>query len=98
MAGLNLQPLELSDFSGGMTDNFLKGGPTRYEKAENFYLTVDHKLRQRNGQIIFSSEQDRLVSEARVGGLFTAINEEILFAHDARHVFPTPCPVETRTL
>lgn len=46
---LPTKPLEFNDFSGGITENILQGDPRRYERADNFFITVDHKLEERPG-------------------------------------------------
>lgn len=89
MGSLELKPLEIGDFSGGLTDNFLKGGITRYQAAENFLLTVDHKLEQRNGSIIYDAVYNRIPSNSRVADLFLAINDQYLLAHNSRSIYNT---------
>jgi hypothetical protein len=46
-----LQPLEMRDFSGGMTDNVIGREPSRYELAKNFFITVDKSLAVRPGSL-----------------------------------------------
>lgn len=46
---LGTKPLEFNDFSGGVTENIIQGDPRRYEKGDNFFITVDHKLLERPG-------------------------------------------------
>lgn len=82
------QPLDFSDFSGGLTDNFLQGDVKQYAKADNFLLTVDRKLESRFGTQIYDPVGYRLGSStSRVAGLFTGINESILFAHANRDIY-----------
>lgn len=47
--GLEIKPLEVNDFSGGMTDYFLQGDPKRYQRADNFWINVDKQLEVRWG-------------------------------------------------
>lgn len=51
-SGLPAKPLEFNDFSGGITENILQGDPRRYQYCDNFFITVDHKLRMRPGFVI----------------------------------------------
>ena len=46
-------PLEVSDFSGGITDVFLDGPINSYKKADNLVITENAKLRQRSGSIVY---------------------------------------------
>jgi len=55
LSSLPAQPYQVSDFSGGMTENFIGGGPTRYMAADNFLVTVDKKLEERYGSVLFGS-------------------------------------------
>ena len=62
MSSLPTQPYEVADFSGGLTENFIGGGKTRYMVADNFLLTVDKKLEERYGSLILDSVNYRLPS------------------------------------
>ncbi len=46
-----MKPLEIKDFSGGQTDNFFQGEPTRAERLYNLLIGIDHKLFSRNGSL-----------------------------------------------
>ena len=73
---MQIQPLELQDFSGGLTDNWFDSGPTRYQAADNFFITVDRKLQERFGTVPYDPVNYILpVSPRRIDGLFTYINE-----------------------
>lgn len=88
MQGLPSQPLEFKDFSGGITDNFLQGSTERYATADNFLITVDHKLEVRPGTNLYDpTAYQPENSPTRVAGLFTAINETVLFAHVNRNIY-----------
>ena len=43
------QSLEIKDFSGGMTDNFIGAALNKYEQADNMVLRQDSKLESRKG-------------------------------------------------
>lgn len=87
MTFLDAKPIEFSDFSGGLTDNFLQGGPTRYAEADNFLLSQDHKLEVRSGTRIYDPMGYTLSSGSRIAGLFTGINETLLFAHSNQDIY-----------
>lgn len=83
------QPLEMSDFSGGITENILQGDPRRYQSADNMYITVDKKLQERPGFVPFSSTGYNIPSAPgqRINGYFAVINESILLANAARNFY-----------
>lgn len=47
-----MKPLEIKDFSGGLTDNYFQGEPTRAEKLENLLIGIDHRLSTRPGTLV----------------------------------------------
>lgn len=77
----------MNDFSGGLTENFLQGDPKRYQKADNFVITVDKKLQSRDGTIPYDLTGYVLSEGMRVAGLFTGINEGYLFGHTGRDFY-----------
>ncbi len=88
---MQIQPLELADFSGGLTDNWFDSGPTRYAAADNFLITVDRKLQMRPGTIPFDPLNYLLPGQPRrVDSLFTYINESKLLVNQGRDVFVLP--------
>lgn len=88
MTGLPAQPLEFTDFSGGITENILQGDPRRYAVADNFLITIDKKLVVRPGFIPKDSVNYILpTGNQRVNGLYTFINESILMSQSARDIF-----------
>lgn len=95
MEDLAGSPLEIKDFSGGITDNFFSGDKRRYLKADNWIIQVDKQLRTRDGTIIYDSvgySLEGLTPGERIGGLYTAINETYLFGLAARNFFIQPTP------
>ena len=88
MGNLALQPLEIKDFSGGMTDYFLQGGPTRYEKADNFLINTDRKLEVRYGSAPLDSVNYQIPGPPRRIDSFILYNrEQELFAQVGRDIF-----------
>lgn len=86
---LETQPLEMSDFSGGITENILQGDPKRYQSADNMFITADKKLQERNGFIAHSTAGYFIPSAIgqRVNGYFAVINETILLTNSARNFY-----------
>ena len=88
MANLALQPLEVSDFSGGMTDHFLQGGATRYQRADNFLINVDRKLEVCPGSVPFDSTNYKIPGPPRRIDRFILFNNESeLFSQVGRDIF-----------
>ena len=46
---MRMQPLELSDFSGGITDNYVDAPLNCYQRGDNFFITTNKKLFSRPG-------------------------------------------------
>lgn len=84
-----MQPLEISDFSGGLTENYLQGDPRRYQYADNLLITIDKKLRQRQGFNILGSTSYYIPSAnfTRINGLFAVHNEDVVLAEAGRDIF-----------
>lgn len=67
---IETQPLELEDFSGGITDNYIDGAPNAYFEADNFIVTFNKKLYTRPGSLILSEENPQIPTGAvRIGAL-----------------------------
>lgn len=83
------QPLEFVDFSGGITENYLQGDPRRYEKADNFLITVDRKLEERPGFIPYSlgGYAADLDAQYRINNFFSFINETVLIPNSGREMY-----------
>lgn len=47
------QALEIKDFSGGMTDNYIGGPLNKYQTAKNLVIRSDRKLDSRPGAVVF---------------------------------------------
>lgn len=46
-----MKQLEIKDFSGGETDNYFQGEPTRSQLLQNLLVGIDHKLSSRQGSL-----------------------------------------------
>lgn len=85
---IDTSPLEINDFSGGITDNVLQGDPKRSEKLDNFDITVDKKLQERNGTIIYDPTAYQISGNtSRISQVFTGINESLLFSTVHRNIY-----------
>lgn len=83
---IETQPLELEDFSGGITDNYIDGAPNAYFEADNFIVTFNKKLYTRPGSLILSEENPQIPTGAvRIGALIPF--EGTLLVQSAKKVF-----------
>lgn len=63
--------LRVSDFSGGITDNYLDGFPNQYQKADNLLIMPNRKLITRYGSTIYNSSYYQIpVGAQRINRLF----------------------------
>lgn len=78
---IETQPLEIEDFSGGITDNYIDGAPNAYFEADNFIVTVNRKLYTRPGSVIKSLTNPQIPTGAvRIGALITFDNDLLVQA------------------
>jgi hypothetical protein len=56
MSALNTQPLEVQDFSIGITDYFIDGDPRSAKTMENLFITPNKKPRTRWGSIVYNDQ------------------------------------------
>lgn len=83
-----IQPLEFTDFSGGITENYVQGDPRRYKDADNMFITVDKKLEERAGFVIDGADSYLLPgSQGRINGYFNILNDGWLVPQSARNLF-----------
>jgi hypothetical protein len=90
IAPLAIQPLELIDFSGGLTENYYDSTPNRYKAANNFIITVDKKLQMRPGMVPFDFVNYKTGNSNRVDALFTLVNETRLIVNQGRELYVMP--------
>lgn len=87
--GLQIQPLEVNDFSGGITENILQGDPRRYARADNLFITTDKKLEERPA-IVADGDSTYQITGAtgqRINGYFNFRNESVLMPQVSRNLF-----------
>jgi hypothetical protein len=63
---LQLQPLEIEDFSGGITDNYIDCVPNQYKEADNFQITRNKKIRTRDGSHFLDADHPSLPDGGRI--------------------------------
>lgn len=73
---IETQPLEVTDFTGGITDYFLDGNPNQAKTMDNFIIDPNRRLRTRWGSQLFIDEQIPL-GQFRVSAL-TFLNDDLL--------------------
>ncbi|MBX3017980.1 MAG: hypothetical protein KF767_08830 [Bdellovibrionaceae bacterium] len=61
--------LDVADFSGGMTDNFVTAPLNKFEAADNFVITNDRRLESRQGSGVMDPDVPRLSTEARADSI-----------------------------
>lgn len=81
------QPLEFNDFSGGVTENILQGDPRRYEKGDNFFITVDHKLIERPGFLPDIDPQITGFEGQRINNYHLVHNDDVRIPQVSRSLF-----------
>lgn len=88
MAASNSQPFEISDFSGGMTDNVYDQANARGgEEYVNVLIGSDKKPISRFGSRIEVAANPDLPSGDRVGALVNYSNSDKLFYQSARNIY-----------
>jgi len=65
---MEYQPLELREFHGGITDNFIDAPLYYYEKGDNFLITANKKLYTRPGSEIYDADYYQIpIGAQRIG-------------------------------
>lgn len=72
-------PLEVSDFSGGITDNYIDCPLNQYQKADNLLIEKNKKLISRYGTVIYDSSATRITGNARIGAMINHPASELWF-------------------
>lgn len=94
---MQTDPLEFSDFSGGITDFYIGGDLKRYKTADNFviqkYGTVG-KLFTRPGSELYDTDHPQIPAGAQRIGTLKYFNST-LFTHSARKLYYTASGFQT---
>lgn len=86
---MDVQPLTIEDFSGGITDYYIGGKLNKYRKANNFIIykhDVLGKLYMRPGSTFYSSAHPQIPAGAQRIGTMKYF-ESTLFVHSARDFY-----------
>lgn len=81
-------PLEFTDFSGGITDNYIDGKLNTYKEADNLLVKDDKKFRNRFGTQIYNthSTMDQIpAGQTRVAAQF--LFDGVYFYNNARNIY-----------
>lgn len=87
-SGLQSQALEVDNFVGGKTDNYIAASSTQFQDAVNMVLVSSGdkaKLETRNGLVIYDEDLPRIPSNTAVTGL--AEIDGTIFQMSARNVY-----------
>lgn len=88
MTSLPTTPLQVNDFSGGITENFIQGGITRYMSADNLLITVDRKLEEREGsQILDAYNYMTPSANLRIGAFLPFDEQQYLIAQQGPYLY-----------
>ncbi len=89
-----LTPLEINDFSGGITDHYLEADPRRSQVLNNFLIEANKSIIMRPGFDYLAGENYLLPGNPdginkKVSGLYFLMPEKLLFALESRRLFVT---------
>lgn len=85
---LQRQFLEVTDFSGGMTENYIPGSPTQFRRGDNLLLLGDKRLESRWGSEIYGETNSLLpTSGKRISALIPFDTESELFGTSSTRLF-----------
>jgi hypothetical protein len=96
-----LQVLEINDFSGGITDNYLNGDPRRSKTIDNFLIQNDKSLLMRPALVPYQVPgspgylygPNPAQGASRINGTYFFMPEKTFFVQNGRHIFtPSPAP------
>lgn len=86
---MELQPFEVRDFKGGITDYHLNGNPTKYLRADNFLIVKQEtmgKLFTRPGSVIWDAANPQTpAGNQRIGTMYDF--QGTLLVHSARKFY-----------
>lgn len=82
-------PLEISDFSGGITDNYIDCRLNQCQKCDNLLITNNKKLISRDGIVVYNNvhtNNHKIPSEQRIGALINHPSGQ-LFEQAAENIY-----------
>jgi hypothetical protein len=84
----NYQPLDIQDFTGGMTDDYINASPNMSQVLENFYILNNKTITTRPGTILevaTNADAQIPLGTERIGGLFS--HEDYLFVQATNRIY-----------
>jgi hypothetical protein len=91
-----IRALEISDFSGGITDNYVGGNPKKAELLDNLLITEDNKLLTRPGSELFCSALARLPTANRIGLAHNFLNDTAVLVQSAADLWALTATTQTQ--
>lgn len=92
---LQTTPIPFTDFSGGITENFIDAPINKYETADNFLITENKKLFTRFGLSLYNLAYPQVpVGAQRIGSLIT-INDDLLVQSGKKLYYDSGTALET---
>ncbi len=83
-----MNSIPLKDFSGGITENYLSGDPTKAKTMENLLVTSNRKIHSRDGSVINDGTYYQITDGAvRVGSLIPYDKTDTYFWQYARKLY-----------
>lgn len=88
MASSTKQPFEISDFSGGITDNVFSGQTNRNYQLDNFDIMPDRTILSRAGSVVDDTAHSPIpAGNARVGALINYARNDKLLVQSAKQIY-----------
>ena len=88
MQNYGYQPADITDFSGGMTDDYINSSPKFAKTLENFYILNNKSIKTRPGTVLDSLIDPQIpLGTQRIQTLMGYDKDEKLFAHSAKKIF-----------
>lgn len=84
---IRTNPFEVSDFSGGITDNYLDGVAKRYREADNFIITYNKKLYTRPGSNLYDEANPQIPTGAQRITRLVNFDEDLLINSGTRYFY-----------
>jgi hypothetical protein len=82
------KPLDIKDFSGGMTDDYVNGPLNRGQYVTNFRILNNKTIKTRFGSQVDSDVDPQIpIGTQRVNTLINYNNDSVLFSHCAKKVY-----------
>lgn len=83
---MTTRPLEVIDFTGGLTDYFVDGRASQYQTADNLFIDPNKKLETRNGSELFLPTALPTGTQ-RIHTMFLLSDDDILIALSGNRAF-----------